>query len=107
MSDQDAVFDDMAENLTTTGFYQAIELLKNRQLRVFTMCSGTEAPIIAMRKLKAASSERVSKDSMCIMLAVLRLSRSSRRTSRPISHLLSSSEMSQIFTMKTWRNRTL
>ena len=58
ISDTDAIYDDIVENLQGTNFQRAIDLLSGRRLRLFTMCSGTEAPVLALQKLKAALQRR-------------------------------------------------
>ena len=54
LSDHDAIYDDIVENLLSKGFANILNLLKGQSLRTFTLCSGTEAPIIALDKINAA-----------------------------------------------------
>ena len=57
LTNLEAMFDDMVKNLKNT--IQEEELadaikLKSRPLRVFTMCSGTEAPVLGLTELRDA-----------------------------------------------------
>ena len=54
LSDLDAIFDNIAGKLGRHSFKKAVRALGGRRLSFFTMCSGTEAPAMAMQKLKAA-----------------------------------------------------
>ncbi|PBP21728.1 Helicase-like transcription factor HLTF/DNA helicase RAD5, DEAD-box superfamily (ISS) [Diplocarpon rosae] len=46
------IFDDLAANLKKSGFEDITNMMDARPLKVGTFCSGTEAPILAMRMLK-------------------------------------------------------
>ena len=43
------IFVDMTARACKLGFGKVVNHLKNRKLRVATMCSGTESPILALR----------------------------------------------------------
>jgi hypothetical protein len=43
------IFVDMTARACKLGFKKVVNHLKNRKLRVATMCSGTESPILALR----------------------------------------------------------
>lgn len=43
------IFEDMTARACKLGFKKVVNHLKNRKLRVATMCSGTESPILALR----------------------------------------------------------
>ncbi|RMD44038.1 hypothetical protein DV735_g1113, partial [Chaetothyriales sp. CBS 134920] len=48
------IFDDIAKKLKSRGFYDICQGLPSNGLNVFTMCSGTEAPVIGMSLLNDA-----------------------------------------------------
>lgn len=46
------IMDDIARNALLFGFGKALEYLHGHTLRVATMCSGTESPILALEMIK-------------------------------------------------------
>ena len=46
--DIEDIFEDMAKKAIGQGLDNALEALKNQEIRVATMCSGTESPILAL-----------------------------------------------------------
>lgn len=54
MHDISKIFADMAQKALGAGFEDVLESLGNRKLRVATMCSGTEAPILFLNELSAS-----------------------------------------------------
>ena len=50
--DFDEIFADQASKAKDIGFQNALTLLNGRKLRIGTMCSGTDCPIVAMRLLQ-------------------------------------------------------
>ncbi|CAL3967483.1 unnamed protein product [Diplocarpon coronariae] len=52
------MFDDLAANLKKSGFTDIANMMDARPLKVGTFCSGTEAPILAMRMLKDSLAEQ-------------------------------------------------
>ncbi|KAI7678493.1 hypothetical protein KC319_g3315 [Hortaea werneckii] len=48
LSDLDDVFDDMTKKALRLGMKEALGSLKNRSIRIATLCSGTESPLLAM-----------------------------------------------------------
>jgi hypothetical protein len=42
------MFSDMANNALALGLADALEIFKGRSIKIATMCSGTEAPILAL-----------------------------------------------------------
>lgn len=46
--DIEDIFEDMAKKAIQQGLGKALEALKNQEIRVATMCSGTESPILAL-----------------------------------------------------------
>ena len=49
LSKIDEIFVDMTERACKLGFKKVVDHLKTRKLRVATMCSGTESPILALQ----------------------------------------------------------
>jgi hypothetical protein len=49
ISDIQQIFDDMTSKARELGLDQALEHLNGRELRLATMCSGTESPLLAMQ----------------------------------------------------------
>ncbi len=52
MNDIQTIFTDLTQKAVTLGFREVINHLGTRNLKVATMCSGTEAPILALRLMK-------------------------------------------------------
>lgn len=52
MSDLDEIFQDMTAKALRLGFDKAVKHLKSRRLRVATMCSGTESPLLALEMIR-------------------------------------------------------
>ncbi|RVX72555.1 hypothetical protein B0A52_03745 [Exophiala mesophila] len=52
MPDIDTIFDDLASRAAAMGLGEALNLFGKRKIRVFTMCSGAESPIIALELLQ-------------------------------------------------------
>ncbi|KAI9675585.1 MAG: hypothetical protein M1817_000951 [Caeruleum heppii] len=48
MHELDEIFDDMASKAVKMGVRKAVDCLQGRKLKVATMCSGTESPILAL-----------------------------------------------------------
>ena len=55
----DDIFDDMAKKAMDLGLGKAIDHFGGRKLKIATMCSGTESPILALGMV-ADSRSRVS-----------------------------------------------
>jgi hypothetical protein len=53
----DEIFDDITRRAAEMGFLNFITHLRSRKLRVVTMCSGTESPLLAM--------EMIGKSKLC------------------------------------------
>ncbi|RMZ06979.1 hypothetical protein D0860_05310 [Hortaea werneckii] len=54
LSDLDDVFDDMTKKALRLGLKEALGSLKNRSIRIATLCSGTESPLLAMEMVADA-----------------------------------------------------
>ena len=54
MHDISKIFADMTQKALDAGFKDVLKSLGNRKLRVATMCSGTEAPILFLNELCAS-----------------------------------------------------
>jgi hypothetical protein len=51
MSDITEIFDHIANKAYNNGFHAVLNQLGSRELRVATLCSGTEAPLLALKML--------------------------------------------------------
>lgn len=51
MHDLEEIFLDMAKNAVKLGIETFVKHLRGRKLRVVTMCSGTESPLLALQML--------------------------------------------------------
>lgn len=51
MHDLEEIFLDMAKNAVKLGIGTFVKHLRGRKLRVVTMCSGTESPLLALQML--------------------------------------------------------
>jgi hypothetical protein len=51
MSSMPEIFDDLAKKAHANGFGDVLNRLGSRPLRVATMCSGTESPLLALKML--------------------------------------------------------
>ena len=49
VSAPDDIFEDMSRKAYANGFDKAINHISQRKLRIATMCSGTESPVLALR----------------------------------------------------------
>ncbi|KAI7332206.1 hypothetical protein KC315_g4751 [Hortaea werneckii] len=54
LSDLDDIFDDMTSKALQLGLKEALGSLKNRSIRIATLCSGTESPLLAMEMVADA-----------------------------------------------------
>lgn len=54
------IFADMASNALKMGFEHVLSRLGSRPLRVATMCSGTEAPLLALELIQTGKCSAVS-----------------------------------------------
>lgn len=52
------IFADMASKALELGFEHVLSRLGSRPLRVATMCSGTEAPLLALELIQTGKSSR-------------------------------------------------
>ena len=53
ISDLGAMFHDMLSNASEkTPWLEALEILSGKQIRIATMCSGTESPLLALEKIQ-------------------------------------------------------
>ena len=52
ISDITEIFADLTSKAIDVGFSKALDHLGNRPLRVATMCSGTESPLLALGLIK-------------------------------------------------------
>lgn len=50
------IFRDMTENIISLGFGDVLTQLDGHPLRVATMCSGTESPILALMQVADSKS---------------------------------------------------
>jgi hypothetical protein len=48
------MFEDITQKGVDLGFKNVVEHLKNRPLRVGTMCSGTESPMLALHHIASS-----------------------------------------------------
>lgn len=64
MPDIDTIFDDLAARAAEVGLREALNLFGNRKIRVFTMCSGAESPIIALELLQQSLRNAVPEQSI-------------------------------------------
>ena len=53
----DDIFRDMTKKALSLGFDKALKRLKSRPLRIATMCSGTESPLLAMQMVHDALND--------------------------------------------------
>jgi hypothetical protein len=51
ISDLTEIFDDIGRRAIELGFNAYLGHMKSRRLRVVTMCSGTESPLLALEKI--------------------------------------------------------
>lgn len=61
------IFADMASNALKMGFEHVLRRLGSRPLRVATMCSGTEAPLLALELIQTGKYSAVCCLCFCLM----------------------------------------
>ncbi len=58
LSDIEEIFQDITEKALQNGFGEVIKHLGGRSLRVVTMCSGTESPLLALQLISESLAKR-------------------------------------------------
>lgn len=57
ISDLSDIFDDISRRAIELGFKEYLSHMKSRKLRVVTMCSGTESPLLALEMIADGKPE--------------------------------------------------
>lgn len=58
MSSLDDIYDDMTERAMDLGFDKVLRHLGEKPLRVVTVCSGTESPLLALEMVQKSKYSR-------------------------------------------------